>query len=66
VKARLWSPHDLYLSLGSQGKQQQRGWSALINETPDLEVVAKIRQCANTGLVLGTDSFREQVRELRT
>jgi len=25
------------------------------------DVVAKIRHCVNTGLVLGTDTFRDQV-----
>ena len=28
-------------------------------------VLAKVRHCANTGLVLGTEAFREQVSRLR-
>ena len=66
LKASIWSPHDLYLRLGSHGKQRQYAWRALVNESLAIEVLAKIRQCANTGLVLGTESFREQVRKLRT
>ena len=65
VCANLWSPHRLYLELGNQKQQRQRVWRVLLNETLDIEVLAKVRHCANTGLVLGTQSFREQVRSLR-
>ena len=65
VRASLWSPHDLYLDLGSNEKQRQQAWRALIKETLDIEVMAKVRHCANTGLVLGTETFREQVHQLR-
>jgi hypothetical protein len=30
-----------------------------------MEMVAKVRHCANTGSVLGTEKMREQVNELR-
>jgi putative transposase len=66
VAARMWSPHELYLDLGINSGQRQRTWRDLIGEAPDIEVLAKIRQCANTGLVLGTESFRAQVHKLRT
>ena len=65
VRASLWSPHDLYLDLGSNEKQRQQAWRELIKETLDIEVIAKVRHCANTGLVLGTETFREQVHRLR-
>ena len=65
INARLWSPHDLYRDLGMSGKQRQHAWRDLINETLDIEVMAKVRHCANTGLVLGTESFRKQVHRLR-
>jgi putative transposase len=65
VRAGLWSPHDLYLKLGINEKQRQQAWRELIKETPDIEVIAKVRHCANTGLVLGTETFREQVQRLR-
>lgn len=66
VKAQLWSPHRLYLQLADDQDQRQRAWRAMVNETLKGEVIAKIRHCANTGLVLGTESFREQVHDLRT
>ncbi len=66
VKAQLWSPHHLYLQLADDQGQRQRAWRVMVNETLKGEVIAKIRHCANTGLVLGTESFREQVHNLRT
>ena len=65
VRARLWSPHCLYLNLAKKEKQREHKWRALINETLDIEVLSKVRHCANTGLVLGTESFRDQVQRLR-
>jgi len=65
VRAGLWSPHYLYRDLAKTEQQRQQTWRALINETLDIEVLAKARHSANTGLVLGTESFREQVQRLR-
>jgi len=65
ISARLWSPHDLYLELGSNPKQRQRAWGALICESLDTDVMAKVHHCAHTGLVLGTETFREQIRQRR-
>jgi hypothetical protein len=31
----------------------------------DIEIIAKVRYCANTGLALGTEFFLEQVNKLR-
>ena len=62
---RLWSPHDLYLELGRNTTQRQHAWRSLISESLSAEVMAKVRHCARTGLVLGTEAFREQVRQLR-
>lgn len=65
VTARLWSPHDLYLGLGNSAKHRRQAWRDLINEALDIEEIAKVRHCANTGLVLGTESFRKQLHRLR-
>jgi len=66
INARLWSPHDLYRDLGKNDEQRQDAWRGLTNETLDIQVLAKVRHCVNTGLVLGTESFREQVHRLRS
>jgi REP-associated tyrosine transposase len=65
VRARLWFPHDRYLDLGPNEKHRQQAWRTLIKETLDNTVMAKVRHCANTGLVSGTETFREQVHRLR-
>jgi putative transposase len=65
LRARMWSPHDLYLQQGINSKQRQRVWRKQALDAQDMEALGKIRHCANTGLVLGTEPFREQVRKLR-
>ncbi len=66
VSARMWSPHALFTNLGADGSQRQSVWRERVSETLDIDALAKIRHCTNTGLALGTESFREQVRKLRT
>ena len=65
VEAGLWSPHDLYLQLAGDKTQRQLVWRKLIKVALGNELIAKVRHCANTGLVLGTEVFREQVYKLR-
>jgi putative transposase len=66
IHAGMWSPHILYLNLGKNGIQRQRAWRDLVNDSLDIELLAKIRHCANTGLILGTECFRDQVSTLRS
>jgi putative transposase len=61
VRARMWQPHAAYISLGDDDTARQIAYRGLISELVDLDVVAKIRHCANTGLVLGSEKFRKQV-----
>ena len=35
-----------------------------MSELLDLDAIAKIRHCANTGLVLGTEKFKKQVADM--
>jgi putative transposase len=65
LKARLWSPHCPYLQLARNRERRQESWRALVNDALNGEALAKIRHCANTGLVLGTETFRQQVHRLR-
>ena len=37
----------------------------MIAQSLSAEVIQKIRRCLNTGLVLGTKAFRDQVNALR-
>ena len=61
VRIRLWEPHADYLSRGDNAISRQQAYRGLMSELLDLDVMAKIRHCANTGLVLGTEKFRKQV-----
>ncbi|MEM8984809.1 MAG: transposase [Pseudomonadota bacterium] len=65
VRPRMWSPQVLYLQLGLDEKQRAEAWRALASDALDAELLAKIRRCANTGLVMGTEVFRRQVDRLR-
>jgi putative transposase len=66
IRARLWKAHAVYLSLGKNGLARQKAYRELMNETLDQKVLAKIRQCVNTGLVLGSEKFRAQVNGLQS
>ena len=60
----MWTPHSLYLSLGNDGISRQKKYRELMRENLNAGVIAKIRHCTNTGLVLGTEKFRSQVQKL--
>ena len=64
VAAKLWSPHAAYLALDGDKEARQRAYRALVSEALDQDVIAKIRHCANAGLVLGTEKFRSQVTKM--
>jgi putative transposase len=61
---KMWAPHANYLALGHHSKTRQSAYRSLMNEALDADVVAKIRHCVNTGLVLGTEAFRNQVASM--
>ncbi len=66
VRARMWTPHALYLNLGKKQGQRQQAWRALVDEGLDIETLVRVRQCANAGLILGSEKFREQVSGIRS
>ena len=43
---------------------RQQAYRGLMGEILDLDVIAKIRHCTNTVLVLGTEKFRKQVADM--
>lgn len=65
-KVQLWTPHGEYLALGKTSGDRTEQYRALVSSAMSAEVVQKIRHCVNTGLVLGTEKFREQVKALRS
>ena len=60
----MWHPHTVYLSLGDTELARQKTYRTLVSEILDVDVIAKIRHCANTGLVLGSEKFRNQVAKM--
>ncbi len=60
----MWSPHDLYLSLGQDKAVRLRNYQELIDKPLSADVIAKIRHCANKRLILGTEKFRQQFQDL--
>jgi putative transposase len=62
---KFWKAHQVYLALAPNQAARQRAWRSLVGEVTDTQTIAKIRHCTNTGLVLGTEKFREQVMALR-
>jgi len=64
--ARLWRPHAEYLALGATPTERAKCYRTIVADVLPSDVVQKIRHCVNTGLVLGSESFREQVNLLRS
>jgi putative transposase len=64
MSPKMWTPHVTYLALGSTAAERQQRYRRLMSEVLDQEVIAKIRHCAHTGLVLGTEQFRAQIAKV--
>jgi len=60
----MWTPHRLYLSLGENSLLRVKTYRELISASLGADVLAKIRHCANKGLVLGSKKFRSQFEEI--
>ena len=65
LKPKMWSPHPVYSELGENSHERQSCCRDWVDESLVTEALGKIRHSLDTGLVLGTDRFREQVSELR-
>ena len=60
----MWSPHGDYLILGTTARDRCRVYRQLMCENMDVDLIARIRHCTNTGLVLGTKRFRDDISKL--
>ena len=63
--ARMWTPHPEYLGLGKHETERQKIYREMIAQSLSAEVIQKIRHCLNTGLVLDTVAFCDQVNARR-
>jgi putative transposase len=64
LRSRMWAPHDNYLALGDNAEARQSAYRSIMSEALNIDTISKIRHCANTGLVLGTEAFRKQVASM--
>ncbi len=64
VNTAMLTPHPLYLSLGATKSERLEKYQQLIEQPLGADVIAKIRHCANKGLILGTETFRKQFKAL--
>lgn len=54
-------PHALYTDLGRTPAERQAYYRALCEDKLSAEALSEIRQSVNQGVVLGGDTFREQI-----
>ena len=62
--ARMWKPHGEYLALGKTRSARLLAYRKLFETEIDDQLTADIRSALRTGLVLGTDRFREEIEQL--
>jgi putative transposase len=65
MRTKMWRPHATYMALGNHSNTRQKAYREFVGELMEAKVIAKIRHCINTGLVLGNEAFRDQVAAMR-
>ncbi|MEN8617548.1 transposase [Shewanella baltica] len=63
-RARLLTPHPLYLKLGKTGEERQSHYRELFRYQVEGKLLDDIRKTANKGLVLGNERFVEEAEAL--
>tara|TARA_R110002072_G_scaffold31735_15_gene97657 strand:+ start:5582 stop:5839 length:258 start_codon:yes stop_codon:yes gene_type:complete len=66
ITAGMWTPRPDYLGLGENETERQKNYREMMAQSLSADVIQTIRHCLNTGLVLGTEAFRDQVKALRS
>ena len=62
----LQTPLNSYLALGKDDPSRQTAYRQAINTLTPAELIAKIRHCTDTGLALGSETFRTQIDKLKS
>ena len=62
--ARLWTPHEAYLSLGNKDNERLQAYQSLFKAHVDPAVTEIIRAATNKGLALGSERFKAEVEAL--
>jgi len=57
----LMTPHEEYLALGKTCDERRENYRSLFRAHLDEELVTEIRKSVNTGLVLGSERFKDEI-----
>lgn len=57
------TPHPLYLALGARGAERRSAYRTMFAEELGPDALEAIRKATNSGAVLGTATFREQIED---
>lgn len=61
--AELWTPHEVYLSMGKSDQARIQAYQALFNTHIEGGVLRNIRESVNKGLALGNQRFKDEVEQ---
>lgn len=63
-QAKLWSPHEVYMRLGSNPLARQTRYRQLFEHELIKETISEIRQATQRGLALGSEKFKNEIEDL--
>jgi putative transposase len=61
---QLCTPHQIYLSISQNPQARQTSYRALFQHHLDPKMISDIRQATNKGMVIGNDTFKDQIEKL--
>jgi len=61
----MWIPHPEYLGLSETETERPKIYREIMALSLSAEVIQEISHCLYTGLVLGTEAFRDQLKARR-
>ena len=62
--SQLCTPHQVYLSISNDPQARQSSYRALFQYQLDAKIINDIRQATNKGMVIGSDTFKDQIEKL--
>jgi len=60
----MWRPHPEYLALGTSRQSRMSAYRQLFAQQVSTQFITGIREALHTGLVLGNDRFKQEVKKL--
>ena len=61
---QLCTPHQIYLSISQNPQARQASYRALFQHHLDAKMISDIRHATNKGMVIGSDTFKDQIEKL--